>query len=257
MAETVLITGASSGIGWELARLFAADQSNLVLTARSEARLEQLAAELRREYGVQVRVLAQDLADPGAPAAIFDRLQAEGVQVDVLVNNAGFGGVGRFAELPLARQMEMIQVNVAAVTHLTRLFLPPMLERGSGGILIVASTAAFQPGPYQAVYFATKAFDLFLTEALAEELRGTNIVVSCLAPGATATGFMAAAGAEKALLSRRLMDVQTVARAGYRGFRAGKLLVIPGFTNKLGTLAVRVLPRRMIRKFVKWIQKPR
>lgn len=257
MAETVLITGASSGIGLELARLFAADKSDLILTARNAERLEQLAAELRSAHGVQVRVMVQDLADPGAPAAIFERLRGEGVQVDVLVNNAGFGAVGRFVELPLERQMEMIQVNIAALTHLTRLFLPPMIERGRGGILNVASTAAFQPGPYQAVYFGTKAYDLFLTEALAEELAGTGVVVSCLAPGATATGFMAAAGAEHALLSRRLMDARTVARAGYRGFRAGKLLVIPGLLNKLGALAVRILPRRMVRRIVMAIQKPR
>lgn len=257
MAETVLITGASSGIGLELAKLFAADKSNLVLTARNVEKLEQLADALRREHGIQVRVLVRDLADPTAPAAIFDQLQSEGVEVDVLVNNAGFGAVGLFAELPLDRQMEMVQVNVAAFTHLTKLFLPGMLARGRGGILNVASTAAFQPGPYQAVYFATKAFDLFLTEALADELAGTGIVVSCLAPGATATGFMAAAGAEKALLSRRLMDVKTVAKAGYRGFRAGKLLVIPGLHNRLGVFAVRLLPRGLVRKFVRWVQQPR
>ena len=169
-AETALITGASSGIGCELARLFAADKSNLVLVARTQEKLDQLAAELRRDQGVAVHVLAKDLADPQSPQAIFDALAAQGVTVDVLVNNAGFGAAGPVASLPLEKQLHMIQVNVTALTHLTRLFLPGMAERRSGGILNVSSTAGFQPGPYMAVYYATKAYVLSFTEALAEEL---------------------------------------------------------------------------------------
>ena len=161
--ETVLITGASSGIGLELAKLFATDNSNLVLVARSRKKLDQLATELHGEHGVEVRVVAKDLADPQSPKAIFDALTAESVTVDVLVNNAGFGAAGAVADLPLEKQLDMIQVNVAALTHLTTLFLPDMIRRRSGSILNVASAAAFQPGPYMAVYYATKAFVLSFT----------------------------------------------------------------------------------------------
>jgi short-subunit dehydrogenase len=258
MPETALITGASSGIGLELARLFAADGSDLVLVARSQGKLEQLAAELSHAHGVNARVVAADLADRTAPRSIFNQLSSEGVQVDVLVNNAGFGAVGLFAELPLERHLDMIQVNVAALTHLTRLFLPSMIQRRRGGVFTVASMAGFEAGPYQAVYFATKAYDLLLTEALAEELKGTGVKVSCLAPGRTATGFAAVAGQETSLTFRAGgMDAKTVARAGYRGFRNGKLLVIPGVQNKLALLVVRLSPRWTIRKAVKWLQKPR
>jgi short-subunit dehydrogenase len=253
--ETALITGASSGIGCELAKLFAADKSNVVLVARRQEKLDQLATELRREYGVQVRVLARDLADPDSPPAIFDALAAAGVTVDVVVNNAGFGAAGSVAELPLEKQRDMVEVNVAALTQLTRLFLPGMMERRSGGIFNVGSTAGFQPGPYMAVYYATKAYVLSFTEALAEEVIGTGVRVTCLTPGPTATEFAAAANLEKKLLFRMgTADVRTVAQAGYRGFRRGRLLVIPGPTNKLGALAVRFVPRAWVRKVTKRLQ---
>ena len=254
-AETVLVTGASSGIGCELARLFAADKSNLVLVARRQEKLEQLAAELRRDYGVEVRVLAEDLADPKSPQAIFDALAADSVTVDVLVNNAGFGAAGPVADLPLEKQLDMVQVNVAALTHLTRLFLPGMIQRRSGGILNVGSTAGFQPGPYMAVYYATKAYVFSFTEALAEEVIGTGVRVTCLAPGATATEFAAVADLENKLLFRLgTANASTVAQAGYRGFRRGKLLVIPGPRNKLGAMVVRFVPRAWVRKVVKRLQ---
>ncbi len=247
--ETVLITGASSGIGLELAKLFAADRSDLVLVARRKDLLENLAGEIGQEYGVSVRVLAKDLADPTAPVAIFDELAADGVQVDVLVNNAGFGAVGDFVQLPIQRQMDMLQVNVTTLTHLAGLFLPPMVERGCGGILNVGSTAGFQPGPYMAVYYATKAYVLSFTEALAEEMEGKGIHVTCLAPGATNTGF---AGEAKMLDSPLFrvgsMDVRPVAEAGYRGFRTGKLIVVTGLKNRMGAAAVRFVPRRIVRK---------
>lgn len=255
--ETALITGASSGIGLELARLFAADRSRVVLVARSRDKLEELAAELRREHGSEVVVLADDLADPAAPGRIFDSLAGQGIGVDVLVNNAGFGATGPFAEVPVERQMEMIQVNVAALTHLTRLFLPAMIRQNRGGVLNVGSTAGFQPGPFMAVYYATKAYVLSFTEALAEELSGTGVKVSCLAPGATATGFKAAAGMENSRLFRlAVMDARTVAEAGYQGFRAGKVLVVPGFRNKFGVFSVRFAPRALVRKLVKRLQLP-
>jgi len=254
-ARTALITGASSGIGRELARLFAADKSNLVLVARRQEKLEQLAAELRRDHGAEVRVLAKDLAEPHRPQAIFAALAAESATVDVLVNNAGFGAAGSVAGLPPEKQQDMIQVNVTALTQLTRLFLPGMIQRRSGGILNVGSTAGFQPGPYMAVYYATKAYVLSFTEALAEELIGTGVRVTCLAPGPTATEFAAAADLEHKLLFRLgTVDARTVAQAGYRGFRRGRLLVIPGPRNKLGVLAVRFVPRAWVRKVVKRLQ---
>ena len=200
-------------------------------------------------------MLAKDLADPQGPGAIFNALAAENVRVDVVVNNAGFGASGSVAGLPLERQRDMIEVNIMALTQLTRLFLPGMIERGSGGILNVGSTAAFQPGPYMAVYYASKAFVLFFTEALAEELVGTGVRVTCLAPGPTATGFAATANAEHRLLFKLgTADAESVARAGYRGFRRGRSLVIPGLRNKLGTVAVRIAPRAVVRKIVKRLQ---
>jgi uncharacterized protein len=254
-SETVLITGASSGIGLELAKLFAAGKSNLVLVARSKDKLHRLAAELRNTHAVEAMVLARDLADPAAPRAIFDELTGQGVAVDVVVNNAGFGSVGAVAALSLQRQMDMLQVNVTALTHLSRLFLPGMIERGRGGILNVGSIAGFQPGPNMAVYYATKAYVLSFTEALAEELSGTPIHVTCLAPGPTTTGFGADSGMAHSLVFRLgAMDARAVAQLGYRGFRRGKVIVIPGLKNKLTAFSVRLAPRILVRKLVKRLQ---
>ena len=247
--ETVLVTGASSGIGRELARLFAADGADLVLVARRRTLLDELAAELTRAHAVAVRVMAMDLADPAAPRALVERLAADGVSVDVLVNNAGFGAVGAFAETPAERLFDMVQVNLTALTHLTRLLLPPMIQRRRGGVLNVGSTAGFQAGPGMAVYYATKAFVLSLTEALAEETAGTGVRLTLLAPGPTHTEFAAAAQMESALLFRLgAMSAAAVARAGYRGFRSGKRIVIPGFLNRLGAFMVRFVPRAVARK---------
>lgn len=253
--ETVLITGASSGIGLELAHLFAADRSNLVLVARSRDKLDSLAEELRKAHGVNVLVLAKDLCDPAAPPEILAALTAQNIDIDVLVNNAGFGAIGPVASVGTKTLMEMIQVNVAALAHLTRLLLPKMLERHRGGILNVGSTAAFQPGPNMAVYYATKAFVLSFTEALAEELLGSGVTATCLAPGPTATQFGAVSGMEQSLAFKLgTMDAKSVASLGYRGFRHGKPLVITGLKNKLGTVAVRLLPRAIVRKAVKHLQ---
>lgn len=211
-----------------------------------------MAAEIRQQHGVTVSVLGKDLADPTAPQAIFDELSAQGVIVDVLVNNAGFGLVGAVADLPLQRQLDMIQVNVTALTNLTRLFLPRIIERRRGGILNVGSMAGFQPGPRMAVYYASKAYVLSFTEALAEELVDTGIKVTCLAPGPTTTGFVAAANLENALLFRLgAMDSRKVAEAGYRGFRRGGVIVIPGLKNKLTAFSVHLGPRSFVRKLVK------
>jgi short-subunit dehydrogenase len=254
--ETVLITGASSGIGLELARFFAADGSDLVLVARTEEALRKLATDLGQKHGIQVRVLPKDLTDPKAPAQIYEELTAAGVNVDVVVNNAGFGAMGTIHDLPLKKQQDMIQVNVTALTELTRLFLPGMVLRKRGGILNVASTASFQPGPNQACYFATKAFVLSYTEGLAEELSGTGVVASCLCPGATVTNFGAASGMEETWIFKAgAMDAVSVARQGHAGFRAGRVIVITGFTNFLGTLLVRIFPRFVVRKVVHLLQK--
>jgi uncharacterized protein len=254
-SETVLITGASSGIGLQFARLFAADQSRLILVGRSQSNLESVAEALRRDDHAEVSWIAKDLTDPAAPQAIFDELASQGIDVDVVVNNAGFGSHGHFAELPLKKQIDMIQLNVMAVAHLTRLFLPKMIERNRGGILNLGSTGSYQPGPNAAVYFATKAFVLSFTEALAEELANTKIHVTCLTPGPTATNFGADSGMGATFLFRvNLMDSATVAQKGYRAFRRGKVLLIPGLLNKFLVFTVRLTPRVLIRKAMTLLQ---
>jgi short-subunit dehydrogenase len=244
--EAVLITGASSGIGRELARLFASDGADLVLIARSEGRLRELADELADKYGTVAQVVPADLSRPASPGEIAEALTQRHIEVDVLVNNAGFGAHGPIAEIGIERQLEMIEVNVAALTRLTALLLPGMLERHRGTILNVASTAAFQPGPYQAVYCATKAYVLSFSEALAEEVRGSGVRVSCLAPGATDTGFAAQADTLGTRLFRRgVMDAGRVARAGHDGMRRGRTLVIPGLRNRARAFSVRLAPRTL------------
>lgn len=253
--ETVLITGASAGIGWELARQFAAEKSNLVLVARRRERLEELAAELRSQDGIEVHIVAADLGRPDAPQAIVEQLTRDGLAIDVLVNNAGFGALGPMAELDADRQMEMIRVNVAALTHLTRLLLPKMIERRRGGILNVGSTAGFQAGPFMAVYYATKAFVISFTEALADELAGSGLTVSCLCPGPTLTEFAETANISDAVLFKlRPMTAGQVASAGYRGFRRGKLLIVPGWLNYLASMGVRFVPRSVARGIAKKLQ---
>jgi uncharacterized protein len=254
--QTALVTGASSGIGLELAREFAAGGYNLVLVARSEKKLEELAAELRDRHGVDARVLAKDLSKPQAPDELFQEAGAP-TPVDVLVNNAGFATFGPFAETDLGRELEELQVNVVALTHLTKKFLPGMLARRRGGVLNVASTAAFQPGPLMAVYYATKAYVLSFSEALAEELRGTGVTVSVLCPGPTATEFSARADMQDSGLFKGMLavaDARSVARAGYEGFRAGKRIVIPGLLNKVGAQSIRLTPRGLATRVVKGMQ---
>ena len=253
--ETVLITGASSGIGLELARLFAADNSNLVLIARREERLRALAEELKSEFGVDIYVLSKDLSEKSAPKEIYDEIQKQGLVIDVVVNNAGFGARGRFAELGEEAQIDMIQVNVVALTHLTRLFLPGIIERGRGGILNVGSLAGFQPGPNLAVYYATKAYVLSFTEALAEEVKNPNIKITCLAPGPVRTEFGEKSELDDSLLFKlSLMDSEPVVRAGYEGFRRGKVIVLPGIKQKLIPLLLRFTPRFLVRKIVMLLQ---
>jgi short-subunit dehydrogenase len=255
---TALVTGASGGIGLELARLLAADGHDLVLVARSGDKLARLAEELSGKHGVAARVLVADLALADAPREIFDDLQEKGVAVDVLINNAGFGSYGLFAETDLRSELGLLQVNVVALTHLAKLFLPAMIARRRGYLMNVASTAAFQPGPLMAVYYASKAYVLSLSEALANECEGTGVVVSALCPGPTETGFVAAAGmSDSKLFDRGPMDARTVAEVGYHGMLNGKTIVIPGLRNSLVARAVGMMPRRMVTKVVRGIQEKR
>lgn len=248
--ETVLVTGASSGIGLELARCFAAEKSNLILVARNTTAMETVAAELRHEHQIEVHVITADLSRPEMPARIFDDLKGRGIIVDVLVNNAGFGLHGSFAELPLNRQLEMVQVNVVALMQLTGLFLPGMIQRRRGGILNVGSVAGFLPGPNMAVYYATKAFVLSFSEALHEELRDTGVSVTNLCPGPTDTNFSQVARSHRIRKVRAAkMTAAEVARTGHAEFRRGKVLSVPGIQNKLLTAAVpKILSRRSLAK---------
>jgi short-subunit dehydrogenase len=244
-----LIIGASSGIGWQLARIFAQHGHPVALVARSSDKLEKLAQELQSAFQVRALTIAADLTQSDAPVQIAESLRARDVNVDMLVNNAGFGLRGRFAELDTRRQLDMIQLNVTAVTHLTRLFLPGMIQRNLGGVLNVASTAAFQSGPLMAVYYATKGFVLSFTEALHDEVAGTGLHVTCLCPGPTSTGFAATAGAENANLFKYGVDrADAVARRGYDAFQKNEVLAIPGIRNQMGVLAGKLAPRGVVRR---------
>jgi len=255
MSRTVLITGASTGIGYELAKCFAAGGDAVVLVARGEERLRQVAGELQGLAGSAPppRVMASDLTKASAPDEIHAELRREGVAIDVLVNNAGFGSLGPFAGADLRAELDMIQVNCSAVAHLTRLFLPGMIERRAGGILNVASTASFQAGPFMATYYATKAFVLSFSEAIAEEVKEYNVTVSALCPGPTRTEFQARAGVSHSRLfgggMMRVMDPASVAAAAYEGFRRGKRIIVPGLINKLGVHGTRLVPRSTAAKF--------
>ena len=252
--ETVLITGASSGIGLELARYFAADGCRLVLVARNTTALQSLADELYQTHKIETRVLTADLSLSETPKRIFDELHETGVTVDVLVNNAGFGALGAFAELPLQRQLEMLQVNITALTELTGLFLPGMIQRQRGGILNVGSVAGFEPGPGMAIYHATKAYVLSFTEALAEELTGTSVTVTALCPGPTATNFGKVANflKERQLKKIPKMSAEKVAQYGHDAYRKGRVLAIPGLRNHFLIFLVRIMPRRYVRKIAKY-----
>jgi short-subunit dehydrogenase len=252
-SETVLITGASSGIGLELAKCFAADKSKLILVARNTDALATLAAELRLEQGIEVHVLTADLSLPETPKRIFSELSAQKISVDVLVNNAGFGLQGEFAKLSLSRQLEILQVNIFALTELTGLFLPGMIQRKRGGVLNVGSVAGFLPGPNMAIYYATKAFVLSFTEAIAEELVASGLKISVLCPGPTETNFgKVARGDQKRKIQSAKMSAQAVAEYGYKKFRAGKIVVVPGLQNKILSRAPRILPRKFVRRISKF-----
>jgi uncharacterized protein len=255
-SETVLITGASSGIGLELAKCFAADGCRLILVARNETALQNLAEELRQKNQIEAIVLPADLSLLETPRRIFEKLAAQTISVDVLVNNAGFGLHGAFAELPLQRQIEILQVNTNALTELTGLFLPGMIQRRCGGILNVSSVAGFLPGPGMAVYYATKAYVLSFTEALAGELAGTGLTVTVLCPGPTETNFSQLARGQKL---RRIqiskMSAEVVALHGHHTYRSSKVVAVPGLGNHLLIFLTRIMPRWLVCKLVKFFNK--
>ncbi|AFH60769.1 SDR family NAD(P)-dependent oxidoreductase [Paenibacillus caseinilyticus] len=255
MSKTVLITGASGGIGKELADRFAKDGYDLVLVARSEDKLVDLARVYREKYRVQTTYIAKDVALPGVAEEIYRELEEKGISVDFLVNNAGFGLYGEFLETQLEQEMNMIDINIKALTVMTKVFLPDMVKRHQGGVLNVASLVAFFPGPLMAVYYATKAYVLSFTEALENELLGTGVTVSALCPGATATGFVDRAGLATSKLFRSgVMEVGQVADIGYREFLRGKTLIITGGRNKFMAFLPRLLPRKLMTNAVRSAQ---
>jgi hypothetical protein len=251
---TVLITGASGGIGYELAKLFARDHHNLVLVARSADKLAQVAAELEKT-GVTVKTIALDLASTPAPKFLFDQLQRENITIDVLINNAGFGAFGDFAQMPEAEIQGQLDLNITALTQLTRLFLAPMLARHSGRIMNVASTAGFQPGPLMAVYYATKAYVISFSEAIANEVHNSGVTVTCFCPGATHTGFAKRAGTEHSRLFKKLgaMSADKVALDGYRAVMEGRTLAISGAQNWAVAQSTRIAPRRLVTAISRWV----
>jgi short-subunit dehydrogenase len=249
MGKVALITGASAGLGAELARLFVADGHDVVLVARRRDRLEELAGQLQKTGGSRAHVLPEDLADEKAPERLVAELAKRGIEIEFLVNNAGYGTTGRFADLDPAREIAMVKVNVTALVYLTRLLIPAMVTRKSGRVLNMGSTAGFQPGPYMAVYYASKAFVNSFTEALGYELRGTGVTATLCCPGATETEFAGVAGNDKSRLFKMgAMEAAEVASYAYRAMMRGKALAIPGFRNKLGLQLLRLGPRAAVRQ---------
>lgn len=245
LGKTALVTGGAGGIGFELCKLMAEDGYNLVIVDMNKAGMNRVAEEIEGRFGIRVTTIVKDLSNPDAAREICDELDARGLEIDLLVNNAGYGLQGAFIEISLADQLKMIQVNVSAVVALTGFLLPRMLRRGGGAILNVASIAAFQAGPYMAAYFASKAFVLSFTEALAKELENTPITVTSLCPPPTDTGFAERANAEKSVAFRRgvMMNCQDVAREAWKGLKAKRVVVLPGLGNKFVIMASRFLPR--------------
>lgn len=253
-SETALITGASSGIGYELTKLFARDAFDLVLVARDAPRLEKMADELGRSWNVTVTVIPKDLSKPTAAEEIFYEVQSKGLEVNILVNNAGFNVYGPFWETDAQQELEMMQVNILSLTRLTKLFLPGMIKRNFGKILNVGSTGSFVPGPLSAVYCASKAYVLSFSEAIAEELRGTGVTVTALCPGSTKTEFAERAHMTDTRIFRgRLLSAAEVAQAGYRALMRGRTSVVVGLANRLMIFSLRFSPRNLVARVSKSI----
>jgi short-subunit dehydrogenase len=254
--ETALITGAASGIGYQLACIFAAKNYDLVLVDRNEFKLLEIAIDFKEKFHTLVRTIIKDLSVPSSSEEIFAELQQANIKVDVLVNNAGFGTYGLFNETNLITELELLQVNLVCLTHLTKLFLKDMVKQGKGKILNVSSAAAFQPGPLMAVYFASKAYVLSFSEAIANELENTGVTVTVLCPGSTVSAFHERTGmADSNLLKgKSMMDAKTVAQMGYDGLMRGQTIVIPGLVNKILAKLVGFFPRSWVTKVVRTMQ---
>lgn len=245
-----LITGASTGIGYELAKLFAKDRHNLILVARDEGKLETAKNELSK-YNVEVKILSLDLSKSGDIQGLFNYVEMNKLNVDILVNNAGIGTFGDFSEIEWVKEEALIDINIKVLTKLTKYFLPKIIECKNGGILNVASTAAFCSGPRMAAYYASKAYVLNLTEAIYEECKDSGIKISCLCPGPVKTTFQDKAGIKKSESAKKyLMDAEEVAKVSYKDFKKGKLIIIPGMKNKLLVIGNKLLPRRISRKII-------
>ncbi|GIM28907.1 short-chain dehydrogenase [Clostridium polyendosporum] len=252
MKHYTLITGATSGIGYELTMLFGKDNHNLILVGRDKERLKKIQQRLNEDFNIDVIILKKDLTFEDDVEEIISFVEKNNLIVDNLINNAGVGSFGYFHEVDSKKDLDMIKVNIYALTRLTKYFLQKMIDRNNGGILNVASTAAFQPGPIMSVYYATKAYVLSLTEAIQEEVREKGIKVTALCPGPVATEFQRRANVKKSELTKGyMMDAKIVARIGYKGFMNGKTLIIPGFKNKILIQSLRVLPRKFVRKIIK------
>lgn len=251
-----LVTGASTGIGNEISRLLAQDGYNLVLTARSAEKLNELKVELEEKYNIYAKVIVKDLSSSNASLEIYNEIASENISISVLINNAGFAVYGKFIENELQTELDMIQVNILALTTLTKLFANEMALKGGGKILNVASTAAFQPGPLMAIYYATKSYVLHFTEALANELKEQNIIISALCPGATKTEFQERANLNESRLFNNplVMSAEEVAKIGYDGLKEGKTVIIPGKMNKLLAFGTRLTPRKITAILARKIQ---
>lgn len=255
MKKTALITGASSGIGLELARIHAAKGGNLVLVARSKSKLDELKDELEKNHGISVYVIGKDLSSPSSAAEVHAELKQQNIPVDYLINNAGFGDSGLFFDADWEKQEQMINLNITSLTHMTRLFLKDMVERKSGKIMNLASTASFQPGPTMAVYCATKSYVLSFSEAISNEVREFGVTITALCPGATESGFKAAASLEGSNLfeGKKLPSSKAVAEYGYKSMIKGKTVAIHGFMNNLMANSIRFAPRSIVVKIARMI----
>jgi short-subunit dehydrogenase len=256
MENVALITGASTGIGKDLAYIHAEKGGDLVIVARSKDKLEVLKNELENKYSVEVMVIPKDLSKTEAPLEIFNEVKSAGIEIDVLINNAGFGALGKFHEMDLNRQISMINLNITALTALTHFFLTGFVDRNNGKILNVSSTASFMPGPLQAVYFATKAYVTFFSNALSEELYNTNVTVTNLMPGATETEFGSTSGMDKTQMFRKAVSSRSVAEDGYNGMMEGKLDVVSGLTlsQKMMMTMIPFTPKKMLLKQIRQMQ---
>ncbi|EMT44998.1 SDR family NAD(P)-dependent oxidoreductase [Anoxybacillus flavithermus] len=255
MKKNVLITGASSGIGYEFATRFAKEGYNIIAVARNKQKLDELKHQLEKAYGIAVWIYNKDLSNQNEVRDLYETLKNEQLDVHILVNNAGFGLYGEFVGTELQKELNMIDLNIKTLTHLTKLVVVDMVKRNEGKILNVASTAAFQPGPLMAVYYATKAYVLSFSEALSNELRHTNVTVSALCPGPTATEFADRANLKQSKLFKSgVMDVKQVVEAGYEGVMNDKTVIIPGMANKLLAFSVRFMPRKFVTNIVRKVQ---